>query len=86
MELNHISFIVSKKENLVFRSLGLRKKKIERGYDTVVFMENNSIILEIFIDPNHPVRASRSEAIGLHHITFLVENLEEVTRIWSMKK
>lgn len=45
MKLDHIALIVSKEENLFFyEKLGfIEKNRIERGYDTVVFMENNSI-------------------------------------------
>ena len=82
MELDHIALIVSKEENLTFyKKLGfIEKNRIERGYDTVVFMENSSIVLEIFIDPNHPARVSGPEALGLRHIAFVVESLEEVMR------
>lgn len=82
MKLDHIALIVSKEENLAFyEKLGFKEeKRIERGYDTVVFMENNSIVLEIFIDPNHPVRVNGSEALGLRYIAFLVESLEEAMR------
>ena len=82
MELDHIALIVSKEENLAFyEKLGFKEKnRIERGYDTVVFMENNSIVLEIFIDSNHPARVTNPEAMGLRHITFVVESLEEVMR------
>ena len=82
MELDHIALIVSKEENLSFyEKLGFKEKnRIERGYDTVVFMENNSIVLEIFIDPNHPARVTNPEALGLRHIAFVVESLEEVMR------
>lgn len=44
-------------------------------------MENNSIVLEIFIDPNHPERVSELEAKGLRDLAFVVESLEEVTKI-----
>ena len=82
MELDHIALIVSKEENLAFyKKLGfIEKNRIERGYDTVVFMENNSIVLEIFIDYNHPARVTNPEAMGLRHIAFVVESLEEVMR------
>ena len=80
MELDHIALIVSKEENLAFyEKLGFKEKnRIERGYDTVVFMENNSIVLEIFIDPNHPARVSGPEAYGLRHIAFVVDDLSNV--------
>ena len=82
MELDHIALIVSKEENLAFyKKLGFKEKnRIECEYDTVVFMENYSIVLEIFIDPNHPARVSGPEALGLRHIAFSVESLEEVMR------
>ena len=84
MELDHIALIVSKEENLSFyEKLGFKEKnRIERGYDTVVFMENNSIVLEIFIDPNHPARVTNPEALGLRHIAFVLESLEEV--MWDV--
>ena len=80
MELDHIALIVSKEENLSFyEKLGFKEKnRIERGYDTVVFMENNSIVLEIFIDPNHPARVSGPESLGLRHLCFVVEDLSKV--------
>ena len=82
MELDHIALIVSTEECLSFyKKLGfVEKNRIERGYDTVVFMENNSIVLEIFIDSNHPARVTNPEAMGLRHIAFLVESLEEAMR------
>lgn len=78
--LDHIALIVSKEENLSFyNKLGFREtERIERGYDTVVFMENNSIVLEVFIDPNHPERVSGPEALGLRHFCLVVESLEEM--------
>lgn len=82
MELDHIALIVSKEENLSFyKKLGFKEKnRIERGYDTVVFMDNNSIVLEIFIDTNHPKRVTNPEAMGLRHIAFVVDCLEEVMK------
>ncbi len=81
--LDHIAIIVSSGESLRFyEKLGLREsKRIDRSYDTVVFMECGSITLEIFIDPKHPERVTDPEAKGLRHIAFTVENLEEVTKV-----
>lgn len=82
MELDHIALIVSTEECLSFyKKLGfIENNRIERGYDTVVFMENNSIVLEIFIDPNHPARVSGPEALGLRHFCLVVEDLDEVVK------
>lgn len=83
MELDHIALIVSKEENLAFyEKLGFKEKnRIERGYDTVVFMECDGLLLEVFIDPNHPARVTNPEAMVLRHIAFVVESLEEVMSI-----
>ena len=83
MELDHIALIVSKEENLAFyEKLGFKEKnRIEREYDTVVFMESGALLLEVFIDPNHLERVSGPEALGLRHIAFVVESLEEVISV-----
>ena len=73
---------MSKEENFFFyNNLGFKEKnRIECGYDTVVFMENNSIVLEIFIDNSHPARVTNPEAFGLRHISFVFNSLEEVMK------
>ena len=83
MELDHIALIVSKEENLSFyEKLGFKEKnRIERGYDTVVFMECDELLLEVFIDPNHPARVSGPEALGLRHLCLVVEDLEEAMSV-----
>jgi glyoxylase I family protein len=80
MSLDHIAIIVSKLENLSFyEKLGFREyKRIERNYDTVVFMECDGIILEIFVDPSHPERMTNPESNGLRHIAFCVEDINKV--------
>ena len=80
MILDHIALIVSSEECLRFyEKLGFKEtNRFERSYDTVVFMENSRTVLEIFIDPNHPERVSGPEALGLRHIAFVVDSLEEV--------
>lgn len=82
MELDHIALIVSSEECLRFyKKLGfVEVKRIDRERDTVVFMENGALLLEVFIDPNHPARVSGPEALGLRHLCFVVESLEEVMR------
>lgn len=75
MELDHIALIMSKEENLAFYGkLGYKEtRRIARAYDTVVFMEYNSIVLEIFIDQNPPQRVTNHEALGLRHLCFVVD-------------
>ena len=81
--LDHIALIVSSEESLRFyEKFGFKEiKRIERSYDTVVFMECGQVILEVFIDPNHPERITDPEAKGLRHVAFTVESLEEVMKI-----
>ena len=83
MILDHIALSVSSEECLRFyEKLGLKEtNRFERSYDTVVFMKNSGIVLEIFIDPNHPNRVNAPEVKGLRHIAFTVESLEEVMKI-----
>ena len=83
MILDHIALIVSSEDCLRFyEKLGFKEtQRFERNYDTVVFMECGVIVLEIFIDPNHPERVNAPEAKGLRHIAFTVESLEEVMKI-----
>lgn len=82
MELDHIALIVSKEENLAFyKKLGfIEKNRIERGYDTVVFMECDGLLLEVFIDPNHPQHNTKQENLGLRHFCLIVEDLDEVVK------
>ena len=83
MILDHIALIVSSEECLRFyEKLGFKEtQRFERSYDTVVFMENSGIVLEIFIDPKHPERVSNPEARGLRHISFMVDCLDDVMKI-----
>lgn len=80
--LDHIALIVSWEESLKFyKKLGFKEtKRIERSYDTVVFMQCGQIALEIFIDPNHPERVTEPEAKGLRHIALSVDSLDEVMK------
>lgn len=81
MKLDHIALIISSEVHLSFyEKLGFRvMNRIERSYDAVVFMKNDDVTLEIFIDPNHPKRASGPETLGLRHVAFAVEDLTAIT-------
>ena len=83
MILDHIALIVSSEACFRFyEKLGFEEKnRFERSYDTVVFMENDGIVLEIFIAPNHPERVTGPEARGLRHVAFTVDSLEEIMKI-----
>lgn len=81
--LDHIALIVSSEESLRFyEKFGFKEtNRFERSYDTVVFMKCGQVVLEIFIDPNHPERMNGPEAKGLRHVAFMVESLEEIMKI-----
>lgn len=85
--LDHIALIVSSEKSIQFYGkLGFKEtKRIERSYDTVVFMQCGQIVLEIFIDSNHPERVTEPETNGLRHIALLVENLTEVMKVIECK-
>lgn len=78
MTLDHIAIIISKEEHLAFyKKLGFKETdRFPRENDTVVFMENNGIVLEIFIDPNHPQRLSNPEPSGLWHFALAVDDFD----------
>lgn len=78
--LDHIAIIVSDETNLRFyEKLGFKEtNRISRSYDTVVFMENAGVVLEVFIDPQHPARVTEPEALGLRHVAFIVDDLNEM--------
>lgn len=80
MLLDHIAIIVSKEENLAFyEKLGFREKeRFNRSYDCVVFMECDGIVLEIFVDSNHPTRVNEPESRGLRHIAITVDSIENL--------
>ena len=79
MQLDHIAIIVSKEENLEFyKKLGFsEQQRFERHHDTVVFMEQDGVVLEVFIDSKHPERITNPEAKGLRHIAFQVDDFEK---------
>ena len=83
MDLDHIALIVSTEECLNFyKKLGFEEtNRIERGYDTVVFLSCGEVVLEVFIDPKHPQRITNPETLGLRHIAFVVESLEAIMGI-----
>lgn len=80
--IDHIAIIVSKEENLNFyKKLGFKEiRRITRAYDFVIFMKNGDVILEIFVDPNHPDRLTKPEFLGIRHIALTVDSLDDVVK------
>lgn len=77
--LNHISLIVSSNKGIEFyKSLGFEiQSQEDRGYDQLVYMSNGMTVLEIYVDPTHPKRLTKPEALGLRHLGFECENIEK---------
>ena len=61
--IHHFAIIASSEESVRFYTkLGFRETyRRERKYDTVVLLEGYGIQIEMFVDPNHPDRATNPE-------------------------
>jgi glyoxylase I family protein len=77
---HHLSIIASSEASVVFYSrLGFKEiKRINRDNDTVVLMQGNGMMLELFVDPSHPKRATETENIGLRYFSLTVDDLENI--------
>ena len=77
--VHHFSLIASSEKSVEFYGkLGFREyRRIDRKYDTVVLMSGHGIGLEIYIDPNHPERATEPENIGLRNLSLRVDRIED---------
>ena len=80
--IHHFAIIASSEASVDFyKKLGFQELfRKERNYDTVVLLEGYGIQLEIFVDPNHPKRATNPENIGLRHLALKVENIESTAK------
>ena len=78
--IHHFAIIASSEASVDFyKKLGFQEKfrKI-RNYDTVVLLDGHEMQIEMFVDPNHPERATNPENIGLRHLALKVENIERI--------
>lgn len=87
MLLDHIAIIVSSESGIKFyKELGFEVKSIEdRGYDKLAYMSDGMTTLEIYVDGSHPKRMTKPEALGLRHLGFVVEKIEEFGRKWGVE-
>ena len=78
--IHHFAIIASLEESVKFyEKLGFRETyRRERKYDTVVLLEGYGMQIEMFIDPNHPERATNPENMGLRHLALKVEKIEQI--------
>lgn len=84
--IHHFAIIVSSEASVEFYiKLGFKETfRKKRNYDTVVLLSGYGIQIEMFVDANHPDRATKPENLGLRHLALRVSNLEET--IEKLKK
>lgn len=77
--VHHFAIIASSEESIQFYTkLGFRESyRRERKYDTVVLLDGHGMQIEMFVDPNHPERATNPENMGLRHLALKVDKIEE---------
>lgn len=87
MLLNHISIIVSSEKNIEFyKKLGFKvQSREDRGYDVLFYLFDGLNVLEIYVDSSHPFRVKNPEALGLRHLCFEVEKIEEFSKKWNVE-
>lgn len=76
--VHHFAIIASSEESIYFyMQLGFREiYRSKRKYDVAVLLEGYGIQIEMFIDPNHPERATNPENLGLRHLALKVDKIE----------
>lgn len=77
--VHHFAIIASSEVSVQFyKNLGFWETyRKERKYDTVVLLDGHGIQIEMFIDPNHPERATNPENMGLRHLALKVGKIED---------
>lgn len=79
--LHHIAILCSEREASLrfYETLGFRMYESHvrpERKDEIIFMEQQNIVLELFISEKHPQRVSGPEAYGLRHLALGVTDAE----------
>ena len=78
---HHIAIICSDREKTLdfyMEKLGFSLiREVSRPQDILIVLQQGQIVLELFIRPNAPDRVDNPEALGLRHLAFHVENIDE---------
>ncbi len=79
---HHIAITCSDYEQSLafYQKLGftlIRRVWREAKQDYLTMLRCGEITLELFTDPNAPARITDPEALGLRHLAFRIENVEE---------
>lgn len=85
--VDHFAIIVSSEEVVSFyKKLGFQESfRKKRSHDTVVLLDGFGIRMEIFIDPRHPMRATKPENLGLRHLALKVDRIEKTVEELKIK-
>lgn len=83
--ISSFSIIASSEASIAFyEKLGfLVSHRMKRGYDTVVLLKGYGVLLQLFIDPKHPVRASDPENLGLRSVSFEIQSVDEIRTLFN---
>ena len=78
---HHIAIISSDREKALdfyMEKLGFSLiREVSRPQDILIMLQQGHIVLELFIKPDAPARVDNPEALGLRHLAFYVENIDE---------
>lgn len=80
---HHVAIICSNYEKAIdfyVKKLGfclIREVNRPQQQDMLIMLESGQIVLELFIKSNAPARVDAPEAMGLRHLAFRVENMDE---------
>ena len=90
VNLNHVAIIVSSEKGVKFyKDLGffeVSRTIRPENHDTLVYLENKGLVLEVYVDSTHPKRLTKPEAYGLRHLCFEVDDLGSDYKIDSKGK
>ena len=80
---HHVAIICSNYEKAIdfyVKKLGfclIREVNRPQQQDMLIMLESGQIVLELFIKSNAPARVDAPETMGLRHLAFRVENMDE---------
>ena len=78
---HHVAIICSDRDKALdfyMNKLGFALiREAVRPQDILIMLQSGETVLELFIKPDAPQRVNDPEAMGLRHLAFHVENMEE---------
>lgn len=78
---HHVAIICSDRDkslDFYMNKLGFEMiREAVRPQDTLIMLRSGATVLELFIKPDAPQRVNNPEAMGLRHLAFHVENMDE---------